>query len=435
MSTHTTIEAATVSRGAPKAVRQRRQIARVAWAALAAPVLGLSAAGVPARYDELLAYAAENRGALHGLGLSDGSYAGYVTGLGVTVVIVHLLLAAMVSWRRPDDWMALFVSVALMANGAMNPLSPMHALVAAQAAIEPAVDLAIYVGVVSSVTLLYVFPNGRFVPPWTILLAVAWTALNAPAIFFSDSALSFVSWPLVLPLLILLGWAGTGVYAQIYRYVHVSSLTQRQQAKWAVLGLTTAAIGPLIYFVPTFILPALGEDAVPNLAYQRVGAGLFTFALALRLVGLTALTLLLLLFPVSFAIAILRYRLWDIGVVVNRTMVYAAVTASLALLYVGSVLLLQLVFRAVTNQGSTLAVVASTLAIAALFQPVRRWVQAAIDRRFYRRKYDAARTLTAFGVTLRDEVNLDRLCSALVAVAEETVQPAHASFWLREVKR
>ena len=133
-----------------------------------------------------------------------------------------------------------------------------------------------------------------------------------------------------------------------------------------------------------------------------------------------------------FSIAILRYRLWDIDVLINRALVYGTLTVSLGAAYFAAVLLLQTAFRAVTDQGGSVAIVVSTLAIAALFQPMRGRIQAAIDQRFYRRRYDAARTLAAFIATARDEVDLERLSEALVAAVEETMQPAHVSLWLRE---
>jgi hypothetical protein len=135
--------------------------------------------------------------------------------------------------------------------------------------------------------------------------------------------------------------------------------------------------------------------------------------------------------PSAMALAILKYRLYDIDVVINRTLVYGALTASLGLVYFGSVVLLQDLFRALTGGESQLAVVASTLVIAALFSPVRRRIQSLIDRRFYRKKYDAARTLRTFSSRLREETDLDRLGGELVSVIRETMQPQHASLWLR----
>jgi hypothetical protein len=144
------------------------------------------------------------------------------------------------------------------------------------------------------------------------------------------------------------------------------------------------------------------------------------------LVGLLALAGL----PVAAGIAILRYRLYDIDVIVNRTLVYGSLTVSLVALYIASVVSLQYVFRTLTGGGSQLAIVASTLVIAALFNSLRRRIQAFIDRRFYRRKYDAARTLEEFGATLRNATDLDGLTDEVTGVIRETVQPAHVSLWL-----
>jgi hypothetical protein len=143
------------------------------------------------------------------------------------------------------------------------------------------------------------------------------------------------------------------------------------------------------------------------------------------------LAVVLLALPTAVGIAVLRYRLYGIDLVINRTLVYGPLTAMLVLVYLGGVVSLQYAFRALTGQGSQLAIVASTLAIAALFNPLRRRVQAFVDRRFYRRKYDAARTLAIFSAKLRDETDLYALNDELVSVVRETTQPAHASLWLR----
>ena len=176
--------------------------------------------------------------------------------------------------------------------------------------------------------------------------------------------------------------------------------TERQQLKWFLY-----AAAPIVAF------PAI--DSLPVIV-----SGLLSGWVLLGL-------------PTAIGIAVLRYRLYEIDLVINRTLVYGSLTVMLGLFYVGSVLLLQLLFRVLTGRESQLAVVASTLVIAALFTPLRRRSQAFIDRRFYRRKYDARKTLEAFSARLRDETDLDALTADLVGVVRGTMQPAHASLWLR----
>jgi len=139
------------------------------------------------------------------------------------------------------------------------------------------------------------------------------------------------------------------------------------------------------------------------------------------------------LFPIAIAVAIFRYRLYDIDIIINRALVYGALTVSLVLIYVGSVATTQTAFRLLTGQEQQpqLAVVVSTLVIAAIFSPLRRRVQGLVDRRFFRRKYDAAKTLERFGVRLRDETDLEQLNADLLSVVRETMQPEHVSLWLR----
>src|SRR5918993_4496591 len=135
--------------------------------------------------------------------------------------------------------------------------------------------------------------------------------------------------------------------------------------------------------------------------------------------------------PTAVGIAITRYRLYDIDILINRTLVYGTLTALLVALYLVGIVVLQRLFVFLTGQQSTLAVVASTLLIAALFNPLRRSIQSFIDRSFYRRQYDAGKTLERFSARLRDETDLDALSDDLVDVVRETMQPSHASLWLR----
>jgi hypothetical protein len=184
-----------------------------------------------------------------------------------------------------------------------------------------------------------------------------------------------------------------------------SSGEERQQMKW----LTYAAAA---YFATLLLVMSLPADS----AWYRAVDSLSTLVLA----GL----------PVAVGIAVLKYRLYEIDLIINRTLVYGTLTITLVVLYFGGIVVLQRIFVTLTGQQSTLAVVASTLLIAALFTPLRRRIQGFIDRRFYRSKYDAAKTLEAFSARLREETDLHRLSEDLMGVIKETMQPAHVSLWL-----
>jgi hypothetical protein len=184
---------------------------------------------------------------------------------------------------------------------------------------------------------------------------------------------------------------------------------ERQQIKWPAYTAVMAASGGVV----TYTL----SDAVGSRWLEWAGFVILIVAL----VG----------FPISLGIAIVRYRLYEIDTLINRTLVYGSLTAILVALYFGGIVVLQRLFVLLTGQQSTLAVVASTLMIAALFSPLRRRIQSFIDRRFYRSKYDARKTLESFALKLRDETDLDALSGDLVGVVRETMQPQHVSLWLR----
>jgi hypothetical protein len=196
----------------------------------------------------------------------------------------------------------------------------------------------------------------------------------------------------------------------------VSTTIERQQTKWAVFGIALATV--------CFTCLSLIGGFFPQTSTISSGG---LAALAVDTVWPLSYTLI----PVSIGIAILRSRLYDIDVIIRRTLIYGALSAMLVLFYFACVVVLQESLRGLTGQGSDVAIVVSTLLVAALFNPLRRRVQSAIDRRFFRRKYDAARTLEAFSRAARDEVDLDRLAERLVEVVDETMQPEHVGIWLR----
>jgi hypothetical protein len=222
----------------------------------------------------------------------------------------------------------------------------------------------------------------------------------------ADATLSLT---LLLPLCIV-----ASAVSLVLRFLR-SGGEQREQIKWLAFAASILGLGFASYVIPGNILP---DDAG---GVDPLWENLLEDTVTLSFAGV----------PVAVGIAILRYRLYEIDILINRTLVYGSLTATLVAIYFGGIVLLQRLFVIVTGEKSTLAVVASTLVIAALFTPLRRRIQSFIDRRFYRRKYDARKTLESFSAKLRDETDLEALNTELVGVVRETMQPVHLSMWLR----
>jgi len=412
------------------AMSQWLAYARIGWVLVSLLTPALVLAGIPGRLELITRFA--DRRSLYVLGMNAQTYGLLAVILDFVFILGHYTIALVIFLRKKWDWLALLVSLAMVVNGALIPLALTYSQLAVNSFWLGLVHIVIYLGVVSSILLLYVFPDGRFVPTWTRALAVIWALLCLPAIFAPDLPISMSSWPAPVQIGVHFVFSATGVVAQVYRYVRVSSPVQRQQAKWAIFGLIAAGLGPIAYFLPFVIFPSLGQQAIPNILYQRIGSSFFSFSYIVRLINSAGFNLFTLIFPISFAIAILRYRLWDIDILINRALVYTVLSGTLLFVYLASVILLESILRALTGEGQNqLVTVLSTLAIAASFAPLRRSVQNTIDRRFYRSRYNAARTVESFGEGLREEVDLNTLSGRLVAVVEETMQPERVSLWLR----
>jgi hypothetical protein len=268
----------------------------------------------------------------------------------------------------------------------------------------------LFIGLI--VFLLLLFPTGRLPSSrWRTFAWVSGAVIAAGVIWSSaispDVGFNVPPSPVQLSVLLLGGVAAASVVVGRRGARRV----ERQQIKW------------LLYVGPIFFVAS------------GLHIGFYYFWLAEGSLGLWASYLLVIVgglsVPTAIGVAILRYRLYEIDLIVNRTLVYGSLSAMLVALYFGGIVVLQRVFVALTGQQSTLAVVVSTLAIAALFNPLRRRVQGFVDRRFYRRKYDARKTLEVFSAQLRDETDLNALSEDLVGVVRETMQPAHVSLWLR----
>jgi hypothetical protein len=359
--------------------------------------------------------------ALTSSGFSVSAYAALLTVFFVIIAAIWCAVGFLIFWRRSNDWLALLAAFFLvMFNITPSAGNPPYALALAYPVFALPFSLVSYLGLLSLVVFLLLFPNGRFVPRWMGLILL----LGIIGLFFSNfpsPTSSFeTNWPGWPNQLITLVSLGALLFSQIYRYRRVSTPLQRQQTKWIVFGVTVAVgytiVSSVLSLIPSIQNPTSFGEAIGSIVLNNI---LWYVAF--------------LLIPLSIGFSILRYRLYDIDVLINRTLVYGTLTGILALIYFGLVISLQSLVRLFTGQVSQfpVVIVASTLAIAALFQPLRRRLQAIIDRRFYRRKYDAAKTLEAFSTTLRNEVDLGQLSEHLITVVQETMQPAHVSLWLR----
>jgi hypothetical protein len=269
-----------------------------------------------------------------------------------------------------------------------------------------------------------VFPNGRLPSArwrWFARLSALLTLVGAVLAAFSPGrivlGLSSIRNPLGIDSLpnaykpvqaLMLVLIGVAAASLLVRRLYARGL-ERQQIKWFTYATAVATSGALLKYIISEPLDLVWISWVGQ---------------ALVLIGLAGI-------PIAMGIAITRYRLYEIDTLINRTLVYGALTATLVALYFVGIVVLQRVFVLLTGQHSTLAVVASTLLIAALFTPLRRSIQGFIDMRFYRRKYDTKKTLQTFSAQLRNETDLDALSDDLVGVVRETMQPAHVSLWLR----
>jgi hypothetical protein len=352
----------------------------------------------------------------------------------VLMLVSFSTVGAVIAARRPDNavgWS--FSAIALALGVAFAGQSYADYTLVADPGSLPGGAIAVWLSLwipvpalISATSFCLLFPDGR--PPshrwrWVGWLAVVGGVLLMLGLSLTPGTLDERNYPGARnpvgvegtgPLLEGITTVGTGlallallfaVVSMIMRFRR-SSGVERQQLKWIVYAGAAAAGG----FALTLFLSGPLANAV--------------FAAAF---------LAFICVPVAAGVAIMRYRLYEIDLLINRTLVYGALTATLAAVYFGGVATIQTIFRALTGQEQQpqLAIVVSTLVIAALFNPLRRRIQGFIDRRFYRRKYDAAKTLAAFNARLRNETDLDALNAELVGVVRETMQPAHVSLWLR----
>jgi hypothetical protein len=347
--------------------------------------------------------------------ISVSAYAASLLALATIHALLSLVIGIVIVWRlwgKSNEVLGLLTSFVLIlggtianANGDFTNFSPASPLFID---IVGAIGFFLYWPALGMI--LLTFPTGRFAPRWTWIVILLWI-IQIPLY----GLLAHEASPLLFAAERLLVW-GSSFAVLYWRYRHLYSHVQRQQTKWLLYG-----------FVPFYLLYLL-YGALQSIPALNTPDSLYL------VVGPILILLVHIIVPLAVGIALLRYRLWDVDLLIKRTLVYGTLSVSLVLIYVGLIIGLQALVSALTGQisQSPVVIVISTLAIAALFQPLRHRIQNIIDRRFYRSKYDAARTLAAFSATLRDEVDLEQLRDHLLAVVQETMQPAHVSLWLRQ---
>ena len=353
--------------------------------------------------------------------------------ISIATPVVFAVVAALIVSRQPRNTIGWLLTVVMGAFVVGQPLENYVAHLASSSTPTVPILLAVWFSswgwlllIFPLLLILLLFPTGRPPTPrwrWVSVSAIAWAALfvlmttlsrrlTTPDLAFDnpigvleEGTVELLAGLWIVGLMVLLAACALALFVRYRR----ANDTEREQIKW------------LLYACAVFLVVYVGGTVGGVAGSSGLGGYIWGILFGLSLVML----------PVAIGIAILRHRLYEIDVVINRTLVYGSLTAMLLAAYFSGVVGLQYIFRGLTGGESQLAVVASTLLIAALFTPLRRTIQSFIDRRFYRSKYDARKTLEAFSVRLRDETDLQTLHNDLVGMITETMQPAHASLWLR----
>ncbi len=390
------------------------QVMRVLWIILTILALGLFAAGIPQQQRNFTRGYISQAEALGSLGMSAGGYARYQTILDILLVAGYAIIGIIIFWRSADSWLGLWTSLMLITFAVTQ--TP------AAFALDNGYDLARGLTTLSLILLrltFYLFPDGKFVPRWTWVLGIGVVIFELS--FYLPSPLTPSAWPAALRYALELAIFATGIYAQVYRYRRVSDVTQRQQIKWVILGAAVAILG----YYGTLFYAEYGS-AIPWLSAVGRHTQLYLiFWQPLR-------TVTLLLVPLTLGVSVLRYRLWDMAVVVNRALVYGTLVLLLALSYVIVGVAFQWALSGnIGMPASPLAIILATAATIALYPPIRARVQTAIDRRFYQDKVDLARNAATFTHEMRMMIELSELLHTLVSRINTLLSTTYSAVFLK----
>jgi len=401
---------------------RRLVLARAGWLGIAIFALGLFIAGLPAEFAQLQVECPTEfcpsgqlppagRLALQDLGLSLGFVAAYGVALDLAFAVVYVAVAALIFWRKSAERFALFVAFALLTFGTATFPEAMYALAAAYPAWWPPVAVLNFLGSASFGLFLYLFPDGRFVPRWTRWVALAWIAWQLPKYWFRNWP-DVSTWTIWINAVVWSGALGTVVYAQVYRYRRVSNAVQRQQTRWVVFGIAAALTAFLgIGLVLDIVAPA------PTSAE----------ALATLMVGIAIIYLAVLLIPLSIGAAILRYHLFDVDLLISRTLVYGALTICVVGLYVLVVGSLGALFQA---NGNLLIALVATGLVAVLFQPLRDRLQHSVSHLIYGERDDPYVVLARLGQRLDATLAPDAVLPTIAETVTQALKLPYAAITL-----
>jgi len=354
------------------------------------------------------------RVALLQLGLSVDAFRAGSAGLDIAFVAAYTAIAFLLVWRKRGDWMALLVSGALIVYGVSASFST-QTLLTQPAGSDLGTRLVNLLSTVCVPILAYVFPDGRFVPRWTRPLTVLWLVLAIATLIVPGWDIGGWNW-LALTLLYAIGLA-TSIVAQVHRYRKVASVGQRQQVKWVVLAFILSA--GLYFALPLLALAFPGW-------YER-GRNLLIF----ETVFVAAFYVSQLAVPLGLAFSILRFRLWDVDLLINRTLVYGVVTGVLFFVFEAVTFVVNTTLGEVLDAGGFLNSVVPALVTGLVFSPVRDKTQGFVDKRFYRDKVDARKAFAEFGRALRRTVDLGEALAFVVVRVSTHMHAAHAAVFLR----
>ncbi len=385
------------------------------WAMLVVLVLGLFVVAVPALYSQSLVPDDAVAAGLAQLGLSHRLYATYWVTIHIVFALVYFVVAALIAWRKRDDLLALFVSLFLVLVGGANAATT-GALLASYPNLSLLVNFLFVLTVVSLILFFFLFPDGRFAPGTLRLPVLVW-ALAVLFIFLLSELSPAPDPPLLVGLIVIAGLVAGGA-AQIYRYLRVSTPAQRQQTKWVVFGATGAVVGQI---AAIFL-----EDLFPSATAPGPAALLYDLA------SVTIIVFSFLLIPLSIGVAILQRRLWDIDIIINRTLLYAALSASIVGLYVLIVGGLGTMFQ---TQGNLAISLFATGIVAILFQSLRERLQGAVNRLMFGERDDPYAVLARLDQRLEATIASGAVLPTIVSTVGDALKLPYVAITLRQEGR